>query len=227
MSTPNDKADKSVQAWQQFLSMLTPSTKRAVQEFKPRTPLAPEQPVIIPDEETDSYRAFRSTLSAFASGQLDELTTAPAQEEAVELNEKLARYCLIECPDGDWSMIRMFKSPEGLARRIGQLEGEDTVVWAVFGIPLRITKGPQRYLLLPDGQTALTVPVIEGGPVKQVDADLLDSLELQDDGYIGPPELAHAHAITRQKKSSPPALAKGKKKAKDDDDNEEDDDVPT
>lgn len=225
MSTPKDKVDKSAQAWQQFLGMLTPTTRSAVQELEPRSPLMPETPVSVTDEETDNYRAFRNTLSAHASGQLEEMAVVPADEEVIEPDEKLVRYCLVECPDGDWSMVRMFKQPEGLARRIGQLEGEDMVVWAMYGIPLRITKGPQRYLMLPDGQTALTIPVIEGGPVKQVDADLLDSLELQDDGYIGPPELAHAHAITQQKKSSPPsAPAKGKKKANDDD--EEDDDVP-
>ena len=230
MSAPKDKADKSAQAWQSFLGMLTPSAKCEVQRLEPKSPLSPAPPVSdFTDEETDQYHAFRKTLTGLATGQLDDIAGPDEADEAVEPNEKLARYCLIECPDGDWSMVRMFKTPDGLARRIGQLEGEDMVVWAMFGIPLRITKGPQRYLLLPDGMTALTIPVVVGGPVKEVEADLLDQLELQDDGYLGPPELAQAHTIAQEQKSSTAPAKGGKKKTKqpeDDYTDDDDDDVP-
>lgn len=222
MSTPKDK---NAAAWQQFMSMLTPRCKTEVQNTECTSVLSTNTPDdTIEDEETAQYMAFRATLSAAAAEQLDALF-GDSEDDSVEVNDKLARYCLIECPDGGWSTVRMFKNKEDLARRLGRLEGEDMVVWAMFGVPLRLTKGPQRYLLLPDGMTALTIPIIEGGPVKTIEADLLDQIELQDDGYVGPPELAQAHTVADEDKKHKTTPNKSKQMIEDDyldDDDDED-----
>jgi hypothetical protein len=96
------------------------------------------------------------------------------------------QFCLVECPDGEWPVVKTFPTADALAQRVGELHGQDCVVWAFYGIPLRLTRGPRRHLLLPDG-TAL--PATWGG-AGRVSADQFTSADVQDDGFVGPPELS-------------------------------------
>lgn len=225
MSKKQAKQDKQESGWQLFLDMLTPAARSAIQHKEPaKLPTPVEHKV--PTDENDQFAAFRSSLMPSTRERVDGLVSDERIEPVdIEPDTNAARYCLVEGPDGEWSSVRVFKTPEGLARRIGSMEGQDMVVWAFFGIPLRITKGPQRYLLLPDGQQAITIPLYDGGPVQFVDADLLSEREIQEDGFVGRPELAVGRMPEPKMPSKKMAPGKVTKTKDDDDDDEEDEDA--
>ncbi len=100
------------------------------------------------------------------------------------------RYILVENPDGEAPRTRLFRSAESLAERLGALDGADLYVVMTWGEPLLVTRGPQRYLRLPGGTHAVTIPRYKGAPVRVVEWSLLeDAVALEDDGYLGPPAL--------------------------------------
>lgn len=82
----------------------------------------------------------------------------------------------------------MFNNYTDLARRIAALEGEEVAVWPFFGLPVSVTKGPQRQLVLPDG-SLLTIPMYEGQEPVLLDAGERPVGEIQEDGFLGSPEL--------------------------------------
>jgi len=221
----NKAEDKQAQAWEFWQASLSPAARKALDE--PEPPALPvSSPAASADDEEDAYAELCERLSVQAREALDQAEpAAPSSPDTIERPDQLlARPCLVESPNGDWATLRVFKTMEGLARRIGDLEGSDTVVWAVFGVPMRLTKGPQRYLLLPDGENAIMVPMYSGGPVKKVEASLLEGLEMQEDGFIGPYELANTKVVSAKLENQQPAPAKGKESSDDDDDDDDDDD---
>ncbi len=164
----------------------------------------------------DDLDDLRSSLGPLARQSLDNMAS---RESAPEIDPIVARYHLVECPDGEMSHVTSLKTAESLARRIGDLEGEDMEVWAFYGIPMLLSRGPQRYLSLPDGEHAITIP--RGGmPIKTVDITLLTSVKGQEDGYLGPPMLANAR-VERVPPPKPKKIRQGP--LGDDDDDEEDD----
>lgn len=177
--------------WQQFFGSLTSTAKQRLEAAKAQvraTPLA--QPVrSLVGEEHDDFATFRASLTGTARSQLENLADGAVEEVPVP-DERAARYCLIECPSGEWPQTRIFSSPEGLAQRMARLEKEDVCVIPFYGIPLRFTKRPQRYLELPDGRGAIVVPPFPNGPTPIVDADLIDHYQQQEDGFLGPDALA-------------------------------------
>jgi hypothetical protein len=174
------------EAWTYFLDRLTASSRAAVAKPAGPAALAAAKPVV---PNAAAYDEFRAGLTSTACDAVDQLADAEPPPEA----EALAfAYILMESPDGECPTIRMYKTPEPMARRLGQIEGADTHAWAVYGVALPFTKGPQRYVLLPDGGQAIQVPLYHGGPCRTVPADLLDSLAIQEDGYVGPDELAES-----------------------------------
>lgn len=182
MSTPKNEA------WDAFMGTLPAQTRERFE--KGSNPTLPVDTVATDlDEEEESYDKFINFLPKATREALIRKNSAPP-EAAVET--ATARWGIIECPSGEWAQMRLFKSAESLARRITQLEGSDTIVWCFFGLPMSLTKGPQRYLQLPGGTQMIQVPIFEGGPCKIVDADLLGSIEIEESGFIGPKELAEA-----------------------------------
>jgi hypothetical protein len=208
--------DKS-SLWEQWVSQLSPEARQAL-EGRPADELPVERSQPPDDDEAYAYDALLNALSPEAREALEAAAHRPEPRPEEEYDGSVARYGLVECPDGDWGAMRLFKRVEGLAARVGQLEGEDVVVWAFFGLPLRLTKGPQRYLLLPNGK-AIMVPMYEGGPCKIVDAGLIDVLEVQEDGYLGPPELANNKLVHNKLEEPETTHAKG---GDDDDEDAED-----
>jgi hypothetical protein len=190
----NSKKDKQTQAWETWTDTLTAKAKAALQRVEPsRLPV--ETSPRSDDEEADAYASFRDSLTGKAQEWLDAgVDTEPKPDE--EVDTSVARWGLVEAPDGEWATMRLFKTPEGLAKRIASLEGQDVVVAAFFGLPLQVTRGTQRYLILPGGQQAVMIPIYAGGPCKLVPANVLDSLEIQDDGFLGPPELANTLLVS-------------------------------
>lgn len=198
--------DKASQAWSAWLGDLGTSARKSIRGELPRQTPA--------DEDANAYKLWRSQLCAAAQEVVDGLvlTSATPAGDAVVDSEGV-RFCLVECPDGEFPVLRVFRTAEALARRLQQLEGGDVTAWAFYGIPLPITQGPQRYVLLPDRQTGMSIPVRAGEAIQQVDLALLDEVVVQEDGFLGPPELAAATSkaktrvpLKKPRKRLPPPL---------------------
>lgn len=213
-----------VDLWQQFKQHLTtPARKAVVAPEPPKLRTAPE-PVV--DEPVMDFAMFRSSLTQQAKGSLDE-QPAIEDESQEPHNDKLARYCLVEVGDGDdgkWPQVRLFQTPEGIARRIGSNLGKDMVIWAFFGVPLHLTQGEQRYLSLPDGLNSIMIPIIEGGPTTIVSGDQIENIPVQEDGFIGPKYLAETTIPEKEKPKPPPPVQNTAPDDEDADDEDDDDD---
>lgn len=186
MSKDKPKPDQ----WQLFLQAVTPTTKaRLVASAKVPRPLDVPPPPQLRGEEHDDYAAFFASLPPGAAEQVNGMAdTAKDAEPEPDVNE--ARYGIVECPDGEWAQIKLVRSVAALANRMSVLEGQDVVAWVFYGVPLQFTKGPQRYLRLPDGRHALKLPMYGNGPYEVVDVAEMEKIDLQEDGYLGPPQLA-------------------------------------
>ena len=185
---------KKNEAWEAFLSKLSKPARAAMTTQD--NPLVPPAPTPEPDDEADAYQAFLSRLSPSARAAFGGKAAEPQPAAGVE--EATPRWGIVEATDGEWAKMRLFKTAEALARRVQELEGTDTVVWCFYGLPLPLSKGPQRYLTMPSGTKLMQVPLFKGGPTKLVDADLLPNLEAEEAGYVGPRELSEAVPLTEK-----------------------------
>lgn len=181
---------KTNEAWEAFTSGLTPETRAALNKAGTVNVPVVAAPEPVEDDETTSYRQFVSGLTPETQAAFSKPKPKAVGEPQVE--QSVAKWGLVESPDGEWAQMRLFKSAEGLARRVQQLEGKDVVVWAFWGVALPLTKGPQRLLLLPGGKQAIQIPLYEGGPCEVVPVADPDELVFEKMGYVGPPELAEA-----------------------------------
>ncbi len=185
MSEKQKKSD----AWELSMAALSSKARARMEAEEPeglklQTAILGDESL---DDEADAFLRFVDALSPRAAAAMLG-GPAPATYEK-PIKDSNQRFGLVECVDGEWPVTRTYKKPETLGRRLCELEGKDAVVSAFYGIPLAITKGPQRYLLLPGGTQAITIPIVEGLPPNIVDAELVRHLEIEADGFIGPPEL--------------------------------------
>lgn len=107
------------------------------------------------------------------------------------------RYGLVVCPSGEFPVVKLFKTAEQLATFVGKLEGEDVCVVCFHGHFLPLTEGPPRFILA--GDKAVGVPCVgRPEPVVMPLGKLMDEgLDTQDDGFLGPPELAQTYELAR------------------------------
>lgn len=189
MSKEKPKKEERRDPWAEFLQTVTPQTKaRLIAAAKVVRPLDTPPPETLRGEDHDDYASFYASLSPVAAEQVGGMTAkAVDAEPPPEVTE--ARYGIVECPDGEWAQIKLFKTVEGLANRFSNLEGLDVVAWVFYGVPLQFTKGPQRYLRLPDGRHAVKLPTYGNGPHEIVDVIEMENIDPQEDGFLGPPQL--------------------------------------
>lgn len=216
-----------------FLQTLTDATRRGVKAVSKVARPLETSPQRREGEEHEEFASFRASLSSEAAEQLDYLVPE-AKDAQPDPDAAAACYGLVECENGDWATIKLFKSVQGLGGRLAYLEGQDVVAWAFYGIPMQFTKGPQRFLMMPDGQSALKIPMYVNGPSEIVSTDTLKNFDMQEDGFLGPPQLAEGQLpdIPPPKREGPGDHkksddGKGKKKKKppiDDDDEDHPDD---
>ncbi len=193
MSKPNE-------AWDTFKASLSQAACADLTANN-ANPLLPQTPTRdYADEDGETYDRFLGALTSSAQAAMR--AQVREAEPSVEIAETAIRFGIVECPDGGWGQMRMFKNAEGLARRLQQLEGTDTIVWCFYGIPLPLTKGPQRYLSMPNGVQMIEVPMYEGKPVKLVNIDTLGNIEFEEQGFVGPPELAETGPMVTKSKST-------------------------
>lgn len=179
---------KKNEAWEAFLAKLSKPARAAMSATE--NPLVPSQPQPEPDDDGEMFQRFLAKLSPTARAAYGGKAPEPKPTAGVE--EASPRWGIVEATDGEWAKMRLFKTADALARRVQELEGTDTVVWCFYGLPMPVSKGPQRYLTMPGGKQLMQVPLYEGGPCKLVDADLLPNLEAEEAGYVGPRELSEA-----------------------------------
>lgn len=150
-----------------------------------------------PDDQKDEYGLWRRDLSEPARDHLDTLVPLDAvrPEEAVSVTAY--RYAAVECENGEFPVVRLLRTADALARYLGRLEGQDVSVIPFYGQLLNFSAGPVRYLQLPDLTTLLVIPRQGEGPCQRIDADLVQ-FEAQEDGFLGPPELANTTTLTVQ-----------------------------
>jgi hypothetical protein len=101
-------------------------------------------------------------------------------------------WSLCQMPEGDYPRVAVYRNLGGLVEAIAKLDGSETAVWAVYGVPLRLTKtvatpqGPVRYLLLPDNLAA--VVSLNSSKLQVVSRETLPvDLEWQEEGWLGDP----------------------------------------
>lgn len=210
---PPAPAPERIDPFMQFTQSLTDATRKAMKAGMRSKHLleAPLKSQL--GEEHDDFATYRDSLSPDTLRQLDELVPA-AQDAVPDPDVTAACFGMVEAENGEWAKMRLFRDAEGLAFRLAEQEGKDIVVWCFYGIPLKLSRGPQRYLMLPDGQSAVKIPMGCVGSVEFVDGSFLDGFEMQDDGFIGPPQLAEGSLPDMP--PAPPQAAPGdfKKKGK-------------
>lgn len=140
------------------------------------------------------FDAFVSALPAKARGAVAAATDGPPPPPSEVPRPATERFGCVESENGEFARLIMFKDADALAKYLGAAEGDDKVIWCFYGVPLRFTVGPQRYLMLPDGETAVSVPVTPGAKILRVEADLVGT-DFQEDGFVGPPHLANTDGL--------------------------------
>jgi hypothetical protein len=129
-------------------------------------------------------------------------------------------FCMVECAEGQFPVLRLFSTLEGLVERMQSLEGRDVAVWPFWGVPLPFSQGPNRVLILPDDQ-AITIDKRQ----RVVDIDE-DDIILQEDGFLGLPELSIAPpSYVKEDEERAAAMQEAAANAAVDDDEDDDDEA--
>jgi len=187
-------SDKKSEATEAFLASLTSRAQDAVNTLT-AGPLHVTSPSV--DDNTDeevSGRLFLHGLTGAAKAAITQLTNTKLPEPeppSTKVKAPAPQYGLVEVVDGEWPTLTMSPTVAGMVNRIQALEGKDVVVWPFYGIPLALSEGPQRYVVLPNG-TAVSVPLFDGGPSHTVPATKLQGISIESSGYLGPVELRPA-----------------------------------
>lgn len=184
--TPPDRPNvTAAEAGDAFLDGLPAGVAEAVR----RCGVTPA--VVAGDDGDEAAAAGRSFVAALPPSLRPALAAlaAPDPPPAAAADVPAARYGLVECPDGEWPRLRLFAAAEELARHLGRLDGSDTIAWCFYGVPLFFTRGPRRYLDLPDGRK-MRVPRSASEPCRVVPAGQAAGRPVEQSGYLGPPELA-------------------------------------
>lgn len=196
--------------WESWFSGLREDSRAAIQRRLEAPPI---------EEESEAYAEWLGTLGedvqealANCAQQVDECWRGGLP------TKNGMRYGLIECLAENRPVMRIFPDPFLLVRRLVELDGQDVTVWMFYGVPLPLTKGPLRYLLLPGAEYAL--PVVEQAVTTPVRIDTVAHLEVESEGYLGPAYLiasGPAAVIVRE----PPQRRRTPRRPRDPDDDDE------
>ncbi len=189
---------------------------KAWEAWRARLPAATVARIEAPAAPPTAFDAFAAALPDRVRAATASLTDGPPPPPDEVCREAAKRFGAVVCENGEFAKLIMFRDADALVRYLGEAEGEDKVVWCFHGMPLRFTVGPQRYLMLPDGLTAVSIPVTKGAKILRVEADLI-STDFQEDGFVGPAYLATTDGLQTEPPPEP-----GTNKALDDDEAAED-----
>jgi hypothetical protein len=130
-------------------------------QFPPQihAPTIPSYSDAIDEASEQSLEDFESAPSAVTEMAPD--SSDPLEDQAAGAEDVAGakhpvvtkpEFCLILVRDGGWPVLEICGDVESLTKRMRALEGEHVSVLPFFGIPVPYTKGPGRFLQLPDGQ---------------------------------------------------------------------------
>ncbi len=142
-------------------------------------------------DTSDPFDAWLGGLSEEAAALAEGQAGGGAAEE--EGDRAAARYGVVIVHSGEFPVVKLVKTPGRLAQLLGDLAGQDVCVACFRGRFLPVTAGPRRFVLLGDQAVSLPLPG-EEPQVVTLDA-LLDDLTIQEDGFLGPEELANTREI--------------------------------
>lgn len=162
--------------WATWLSTLSPEARAAIDHGS------------LVSEETQAVLEFGRWLSTLSEpARAICARKAPVVETHDVSETHLPRFGVVSCMDGELPVIKIYSTVDLVARRLGELEGQDSWAWAFYGVWLPFTEGPRRYLLVPSDGYALTIPTPQAPGVKRFALDLLgDKTKIQSDSYLGP-----------------------------------------
>lgn len=129
---------------------------------------------------------------------------AAESDSDVEPNQESFAYQCLMLMEGEAPSLKHFPGPISLATYIAQHDGEDVYIIPFYGKRLPVTVGPQRFLLLPDDATALTVPVKNIGKPIELPIANLPPMTLQEDFFMGPHYLSGGLQIIEEIGKKPP-----------------------
>ncbi len=157
--------------------------------------LVTEQPVEALDDDTVDYKNFMASLPGDVVSKMPVVSQKDYQKDLPKKIEH--KWCLCDMPEGDFPRIHSYSDLSGLIDAIAKREGKETAVWAMYGVPLQLSKlqnrgneedkDVYRYLLLPENSAVI---VARKEPFKLINQDDLPSdLEIEDQGWLGDPAL--------------------------------------
>lgn len=145
----------------------------------------------------DSELEFKAFLSKLPLEIAEQLSEAQQDSEDSPWSKGITHsWCLCDMPEGEFPRVYVYNSLQGLVEAVVKREGQETAVWALYGVPLRLTKTVMqgdkrvRYLLLPGQHAAVVSERLPYNLVAQ--SDLPNNLELEDTGWLGDPAYLQA-----------------------------------
>lgn len=141
-------------------------------------------------------------------------------ENSIVPDQLIARYGCVVMAAGEYPVLHLFTTQTALVNFISEKEGQDVAISLFYGLPILMTKGPNRYLVLPGGTQAICIPRNPVKKVQMVDATLLDSVEIQEDGFLGPEAFITTYQDRAVKEDEEPMPGE-----EDDDDDEDEEGV--
>lgn len=140
---------------------------------------------VMGDEETE-YVAMRKRLPPVLR---EALAAARAESEEPDLTTTQHHWVLCSMPEGEFPRVSVYPQLSRLVEAIAKLEGQEVAVWAMFGVPLRLTQrfehngGNARYILLPSQTAALVAKGVRFEILPQ--SEIPDGLAIEEDGWLG------------------------------------------
>ena len=165
---------KGHQRWLKFISRARPQVQAQLAVSATASPV---------DDESYGYESLVARSRPQIQQMLEEMVEPKPGE--MPTNHK-PKYGLVSCPDGEFPSVRLYDSPETMARAVKEMEGQDVAVVMFFGFVVPITKAPHRIIVLPDDTYVALDPLVSLLPADAMDYEL----EIQDDGFLGDPSLS-------------------------------------
>lgn len=155
-------------------------------------------PLSVEAEEVCAFQQFRDGLLPSTKAAI----ITESSEKKLWPQGRKPFHILFAQEDGEWAQQHLFGTEEALAEKVRKLDGTDTVVFAVFGIPVVITQGPERLIIFPSGN-AYTL-----GRSKIEKVKVENEVTIQTDGFLGEAQLAEclAYAGEEQEDGADPSV---------------------
>lgn len=128
----------------------------------------------------------------------------------IDLSDRRVRHYLVMVPDGEQPELYTFSKPADLAEFLHKHHNDDIYAFSITGILQPFTHGPVRFIQFMDGT------YFELSPRCQPAEKPSPAPPLQEDFFLGPPELVFVPAPVKKAKA-----AKPDKEGFDDEDNAE------